>query len=311
MARRHSRDVVHRWEGNPLITIDDLSFQCADICNAGAVKLGDEYLLLVTIQTLEGHYMIYPARASNGHHFEVGDNPLIEPAADEAFAVYEERGVLDPRITFLEGQYYIAYNAVGRHGYRVGLARTADFRSVERVAIVAEPDTKAGVLFPRKIGGRYARLERPWAGNSIWVSYSDDLEYWGWSDVIMSPRGGYWDNSRIGVATPPMEVDQGWLFVYYGIRETSAGPLFRLGAAILGKENPAEVVGRTNVPILSPREDYERLGDVGNLVFSCGAVIEPDGEMKLYYGAANSCICLATTTTQEIVAACTRSSREF
>jgi len=127
----------------------------------------------------------------------------------------------------------------------------------------------------------------------------------------MSPRGGHWDNSRIGVGTPPAEIDEGWLFVYYGIRETTAGPLFRLGAAILDKENPAQVVGRTNVPILSPREHYERIGDIGNLVFTCGAIIEPDDEVKLYYGGSNSCLCLGTTSVQDVVHACHKSSPEF
>ena len=120
----------------------------------------------------------------------------------------------------------------------------------------------------------------------------------------MTPRGGFWDPSRIGTATPPIEISEGWLIVYYGVKDTSAGPLFRLGAAILDKENPAKVVGRTNVPILSPRENYERIGDVPNLVFSCGAILEPNGELKLYYGASNSCICIGTTDIGAIVAAC-------
>jgi predicted GH43/DUF377 family glycosyl hydrolase len=101
-----------------------------------------------------------------------------------------------------------------------------------------------------------------------------------------------------------MKVDQGWLIIYYGVKRTSAGPLFRLGVAILDARNPARVIGRTDEPILSPRERYERIGDLPNLVFSCGAVIEPDGEMKLYYGASNSCIAVGTTSVDRIVAAC-------
>ncbi|GAI48214.1 unnamed protein product, partial [marine sediment metagenome] len=146
--------------------------------------------------------------------------------------------------------------------------------------------------------------ERPWEGGSIWLSYSQDLEYWGWSEVILAPRGGYWDCDRVGVATSPMKIDQGWLIIYYGVKHTAAGPLFRLGAAILEARNPARVIGRTDEPILSPREYYERIGDLPNLVFSCGAVIEPDNEVKLYYGASNSCIAVGTTPVERIVAAC-------
>jgi len=305
------RDIIHRWEENPIITIEDLSFRCMDICNAGAVKVADQYILLLTIQNLEGRYSIYCAQSRDGYHFEVGDRPFLSPCQDKPLAIYEERGVLDGRVVLLEGVYYICYDALGRHGYRAALARTEDFRTVQRIGHVSEPDTKGGVLFPRKIKGKYVRLERPWEGRSIWVSYSEDLEYWGWSEVVATPRGGFWDSDHIGIATPPIEIDPGWLFIYYGIKQTSTGPLFRLGAVILDAENPTEILGRTNAPILSPREDYERIGDVSNLVFSCGAIIEPNGEVRLYYGAADSCICLGTAKVQNIVQACLKSEKEF
>ncbi|RKY62790.1 MAG: glycosidase [Candidatus Latescibacterota bacterium] len=311
MLKRQGIDIVYRWEGNPIITIEDLSFKCSDICNAGAVKVDGEYMLLVTIQNLEGRYSIYPAKSTDGYHFEVEDEPIMSPAKEEPYKMYEELGVLDARVVPLEGVYYISYDAFGHHGYRLGLARTEDFKTIQRVGLMSEPDTKGGVLFPRRIRGKYARLERPWEGGSIWVTYSDDLEYWGSSEVVMTPRPGFWDSNRIGVATPPIETDQGWLFMYYGVRQTSAGPLFRIGAAILDLEDPSKVLGRTNVPILSPREEYERIGDVPNIVFSCGAIVEPDGEVKLYYGAANSCICMGTTKVQDIITACKESDKEF
>jgi predicted GH43/DUF377 family glycosyl hydrolase len=311
MPSKRRRDIVHRWEGNPSITIEHLPFGVNDICNAGAIKMDDTYLLLVTIQNLKGHYSIWKAQSKDGYHFIVCDEPIMAPSGDGPDAPYDEHGVMDPRITELDGNYYITYDVVSSRGYRLGLAKTTDFNHVERLGLVSEPDTKAGVLFPRKIKGKYARLERPWDGGSIWVSYSDDLQYWGWSEAVMTPRGGYWDFNRIGVATPPIEISLGWLFIYYGIKETSSGPLFRLGAAILDAGDPAQVVGRTNVPILSPREEYERLGDIPNLVFSCGAILEQNEEVKLYYGAANSCICVGTTTLTEIVDACLESAKEF
>ena len=311
MPRRRSRDIVHRCESNPIMTIRELPFPCADICNAGAIRLGKEYVLLVTVQGLDGTYAIYAARSPDGFRFAVDALPILSPSSEESFRIYEDLGVLDARITPIDGEYFVLYNALGYHGFRLGLARTSDFVSIERIDLVSEPDTKGGAMFPRKVKGKFARLERPWDGGSIWVSYSDDLRHWGWSEAVMTPRGGHWDGSRVGTATPPTEIDQGWLILYYGAKDTSAGPLFRLGAAILDKENPSEVVGRTNVPILSPREPYERMGDLPNLVFSCGAVIEPEGVVKLYYGAANSCICLGTTTVDDIVAACTESESEF
>jgi len=311
MSRPGGRDLIHRSERNPLISIEDLPFRCIDICNAGAVRVADEYILLLTIQSLEGFYFIYPARSRDGYDFEVSEQPLMAPSREGPFGAEEELGVLDPRIVRLDDVYYIAYDVLGEHGFRLGLGRTEDFRTVERVGLVSEPDTKAGVLFPKKIKGKYARLERPSEGKSIWISFSEDLEYWGWSEVVMTPRGGFWDSDRIGVAGPPVETDLGWLISYYGVKGTSAGPLYRLGAAILDVENPARLVKRTNVPILSPREDYERLGDVTNLVFLCGWIIELDNQVKLYYGAANSCICLGTAKLEDIFEACLGSEREF
>ena len=147
-------------------------------------------------------------------------------------------------------------------------------------------------------------LERPSAGDSIWISYSDDLIHWGSSKVVITPRGGYWESNRVGAAVPPIEIEQGWLLIYYGEKDTSAGPLLRLGAAILDGGDPSCVLGRSNIPILAPRERYERIGDVGNIVFSCGALLEEAGQLKVYYGASDSCICLGIATVDEVVQIC-------
>jgi len=310
-GKKFGRDIVHRWEGNPAISLEDLQFRCSDILSAGVACVDGRILLLITIENLEGTYYIYPAWSEDGYHFDVSDEPLLAPSTDERTAVYEELGVLDARVTFLEDAYYICYDAYGRHGYRLALARTEDFRTIERLGCISEPDTKGGALFPRKIKGKYARLERPWETRGIWVSYSEDLKFWGESEIVMTPREGYWDRSRLGAATPPVEIDEGWLLIYYGVKDTSAGPLFRLGAAMLDKENPARVVGRTNVPILSPREEYERVGNINNLVFSCGAIIETSGEVRLYYGAAKSDLCIGTTRVETIVKTCLESTMEY
>ncbi|MFC2076781.1 glycoside hydrolase family 130 protein [candidate division KSB1 bacterium] len=310
MSNKCGRDIVHRWKGNPIITIEDLPSKCGDIRNAAAVKIDGEYILLVTIQSLEGYFCIHAARSPDGYYFDVDNKPIMAPSKEGSNAIYEEYGVLDPRIVQIKNTYYISYDAYGPHGIRLGLACTSDFQTVERLGLISEPDTKCGVLFPRKIKGKYVRLERPWEGRSIWITYSDDLEYWGSSEVVMTPRGGFWDSDRIGVATPPVEIDQGWLALYYGVKQTSAGPLMRIGASILEAENPSSVVSRTNVPILSPREEYERIGDVPNIVYACGAIFESD-LIKLYYGAANSCICVGIVKVQEIVDACFKSESEF
>lgn len=295
------QNIFNRWEGNPIIEIEDMPFSCSDIRNAGAVKFQDQYILLVTVESLSGYTSIFRAESENGTQFSIDPEPVMSPATEEPFRQHEEVGVMDPRITKIEGTYYITYLAESHLGFRTGLARTDDFRDITRLGFISEPDTKGGTLFPEKIDGRYARLERPSEGGRIWISYSDDLVYWGNSQVVLSPRSRFWDSRRVGDAVPPIRLADGnWLMIYYGIRDTSAGALFKIGAALLDGENPALLKGRANAPILAPQEKYERIGDVNNLVFSCGAVLEDD-TLLLYYGAARSCICLATGKITDIV----------
>ena len=253
MECKLGRDVIGRCGINPVIGLDDLPFSCSDIWNAGVASFGDQYLLLITIEALQGHYSIYQARSSDGEHFTVGSEPFMVRDDCGPGRVCESVGIRDPRITRMDGFYYITYVADGDHGLRLAVARTEDFTSVERLGYVSQVDVKNGALFPRKIGGKYALLSRPGAGCSIWLSYSEDLEFWGSHAAVMTPRGGFWDASRIGAAAPPIEIDEGWLLIYYGEKDTSAGPLVRLGAAVLDRDDPSKVVARSNIPILTPR----------------------------------------------------------
>ncbi|MBN1345836.1 MAG: glycoside hydrolase family 130 protein [Phycisphaerae bacterium] len=310
MGRAAGRDVMRRSRSNPLIELKHLPFRSSDIWNAAATRFEDEVLLLITVETLEGTYRIFRARSHDGERFTVDREPFMTSLETGPNQMYESMGIRDPRITFLEDTYYITYVADGDHGLRLGLARTRDFRSVEQAGYVSQVDVKGGALFPRKLGGRYAILKRPDAGCGIWVSYSDDLSYWGGERAVMTPRGGYWDPTRVGIGSPPIEIDQGWLLIYYGEKGTSAGPLVRLGAAILDRDDPSQVLARSNIPILSPRDRYERVGNVPNVVFSCGALLE-DGHVMLYYGASDSCVCLATADLDDIVRTCMESKREY
>ncbi len=311
MGKGIGRDILRRWPGNPLLQLSDLNFPISDICNAGCVAFEEEMLLLVTVEAMRGQCSLYLAHSHDGHHFWMEQEPFMRPSEDLAYSRYECLSVRDARVTPLDDTYYIAYLAEGDAGFRIGLAKTDDFREVTRLGYITQPDTKNGCLFPRKIRGRYAMLERPSPGASIWLSTSEDREFWGESDVVITPRGGFWDSDRVGPAGPPIEIDEGWLVIYYGVKATSAGPLFRLGATILDRDFPSTVIARSNIPMLSPREKYERIGDVGNLVFSCGAQLREDGELRIYYGAADSCICLATAGIEEIAQACLRSGTDF
>ena len=306
MPRKLGRDLVERWHKNPIITLENVPFPCNTVFNAAATKYDGHYLLLMRVEDLAGRSVLVLARSEDGYHFTVDSKPAMEPSKEEPFRSYERRGIEDPRITYLEGAYYIMYTAYSRYGARLALARTSDFDKFERIGCISEPENKDGCLFPRKIKGKYARLDRPFGGGTgnVWVSYSDDLFHWGDSQVAMTTRGAFWDSDRIGACAPPIETEYGWLEIYHGVKNTSAGPLYRMGAVLLDIDDPSKVLCRSAVPILTPREYYERVGDVGNVVFSCGAILEDGGKLKIYYGAADTCICLGFADVAELIDRC-------
>jgi len=304
---KKGRDIIHRWEGNPIISVEDIPFRCNSVFNAGAAIHNGEYILLLRVEDLNGRSVFALARSNDGFHFTVDPEPVMTPSDEEPFKTYERRGIEDPRITPVNGSYYVMYTAYSKYGACLALSRTTDFENFERLGVVSEPENKDGALFPRKIDGRYARLDRPLAGGqgNIWISYSEDLKMWGDSQVVMTTRAGHWDSERIGASAPPIETPHGWLEIYHGVKGTAGGPVYRLGVALLDLEDPSKVIGRSAVPVLSPREYYERIGDVGNVVFSCGAICDGgNGHLKVYYGAGDTCICVGTTTIDELVARC-------
>jgi len=306
MPRNLGRDVVERWYKNPIITLESVPFPCNTVFNAGSAKLGNEYILLMRVEDLAGRSVFALARSEDGYHFHVEPTPAMVPGTEEPFRSYERRGIEDPRITQMGDEYYIMYTAYSRYGARLALAKTKDFKDFERLGLISQPENKDGALFPRKIKGRYVRLDRPYGGGvgNMWVSYSDDLLHWGDSEICMTTRAGYWDQDRIGACAPPIETEHGWLEIYHGVKNTSGGPIYRMGAVLLDLDNPAKILCRSAVPILTPREYYERVGDIGNVVFSCGAILEDDGKLRIYYGAADTCICIGFANLSDIVDRC-------
>ncbi|MBC7189779.1 glycoside hydrolase family 130 protein, partial [Candidatus Aerophobetes bacterium] len=261
-AHKHPRDIVKRYEKNPIIEREDIPFACNTVFNAGAVKHKGEYILLLRVETLEGSSCLVLARSKNGYDFEIDPEPVLYPSEEEPYATYEKRGIEDPRITFFDGTYYIFYTAYSKYGPRVALAKTTDFKKFTRIGLVSEPGNKDAVLFPRKINGLFVRFDRPSTGEKadMWISYSPDLVYWGRSKVVMEARPGFWDSEKIGAGAPPIETEKGWLEIYHGVKGTGAGRIYRLGCALFDLEDPSKLIGRSKVPIISPREIYERTG---------------------------------------------------
>jgi len=303
MIEQKGRDYLHRYEKNPIITLENIPFRCNTVFNCSPVKYKGEYLLLLRVEGQQGYSFFALARSKDGFHFSVDEQPVMLPAKQGPFAKYEVKGIEDPRITEYNGTYYILFTAVSAWGPRIEIAKTNDFNSFERIAFISEPGNKDGVLFPEKVNNRFVRLDRPIGKGigSIWISYSDDLLHWGDHRVLISPRPGMWDSYRVGASVPPIKTAKGWLEIYHGVKMTSTGPIYKIGSALLDPEEPAKLIARCDEPLLAPREFYERIGDVNNVVFACGAIIEPDGEIKIYYGAADTCICVATAQFEDIL----------
>jgi len=259
-----------------------------------------------------GRSIIGRADSDDGFSFTVHPEPFLTPAKDSIFAEYEEFGVEDLRICPVEGDYLLTYSVYSRHGVRIALARTRDFKKVERIALITQADLRNVVIFPLKFGGRYARLDRPHSEISpwsIWISYSPDLVHWGDSRVIMKPVPYHWDEMKIGPGAPPFKTDKGWLHIYHGVFKTMAGGVYRLGAALHDLNDPARIIGVSDRWILQPEDPWEVSGYVPNVVFTCGAVPEDDGTVKIYWGGADTVMCAGTAQIDDLVQLCLSGSR--
>jgi predicted GH43/DUF377 family glycosyl hydrolase len=185
------------------------------------------------------------------------------------------------------------------------MALTRDFHTFERLGVVMSPENKDAALLPHRIEGLWGLIHRPHSaiGAHMWISYSKDLTHWGDHKLMLEARRGpWWDANKIGLCSPPIETPRGWLAIYHGVRTTCAGCLYRLGLALFDLEHPEVCLLRGEHWIFGPQEPYERFGDVNNVVFPCGVVLQPDGdEIYLYYGAADSCIGLATGSLQAML----------
>jgi predicted GH43/DUF377 family glycosyl hydrolase len=289
-----------RYEGNPILSRRDWPYPINSVFNAGAVRLADgDTLLLCRVEDRRGLSHLCAARSANGiDGWRVDTTPTLPANPLE----YPEEiwGIEDPRITFVPElqQYAIAYTSFARGGPGVSLALTSDFKSFERFGVIMPAEDKDAALLPRRIGSNWALIHRPVTptGAHMWISYSPDLRHWGSHKVILEARrGGWWDANKIGLCSPPIETPKGWLTIYHGVRQTAGGSIYRLGLALFDLDRPDICLQRGDSWMFGPEAPYERNGDVHDVVFPCGQVIDADGDtIRLYYGAADSCMAMAT-----------------
>jgi predicted GH43/DUF377 family glycosyl hydrolase len=307
-----TKQFIKRYEGNPILTKDDIPYPVQTVHNAGVAKLNGRYIMLFRSHLDTGRSIIGIAESEDGFNFTARPEPFMTPSIEPVFCEYEAFGIEDPRITNLKRAYYITYSAYSEHGVRIGLAKTLDFKSVERVAFITQADYRNTVLFPEKINGSYVKLDRPHSEINpwcIWISYSPDLHHWGDSRLVMKPVKYHWDEMKIGPGAPPIRTEKGWLNIYHGVFPTMAGHVYRLGVALHKLDDPAEILGVGDRWILQPEDPWEVVGYVHNVVFTCGAVPEDDGTLKLYWGGADKVMCAGTAVIDELVDLCLTDSR--
>jgi len=301
-------DLFRRAEENPILTASDWPYQVNSVFNPGAIRLADgQTLLLARVEDRTGISHLTAARSQDGiTDWHIDPQPTFAPEPKNY--PEEEWGVEDARIVYLTEleQYAVTYTAYSALGPLVSLALTRYFKTFERRGMIMQPEDKDAAFFPQRIGGKWALIHRPVLPGStadIHLSFSADLQHWGDSSVLLvSRRGNWWDANKIGLCSPPIETLEGWLMIYHGVRVTGAGVIYRVGLALLDLEDPRRIIRRGDQWVMSPREPYEIVGDVGYVVFPCGQVVdEATGEIRLYYGAADSSIAVAHGNINEML----------
>ena len=308
---------------NPILTRTDIPpippelVDVTSVFNPGAIKDGDTYRLILRVQSRSRDTFLVMAESTDGVSFKVEniivDFKGIENVMDKVFHIY------DARITKLEGRFYIMFAMDMQDGCQLGLGVTDDFRSFEFLGITSNEDIRNGVLFPEKINGRYYRMDRPnkakhsggpTSGSAICLSESYDLLNWQYVSTLINGRFHYWDEF-IGSGPPPVKTRKGWLHVYHGVAgHFGSSNIYQGGVLLLDLNDPTKVLGRCRCNILEPREIWELSGQVPNVTFPSGMIVEAydnegfaleNSEVKIYYGAADTLVGLLITSISELL----------
>jgi beta-1,4-mannooligosaccharide/beta-1,4-mannosyl-N-acetylglucosamine phosphorylase len=316
---------MRRHPGNPILTRADIPdvppflTDATSVFNPGAIEAGGRTVLMLRVQARSRETFLMLAESADGVRFSVVPEIVRFEGLDEVRErVYH---VYDARLTRLEGAYYVMFAMDMDGGCQLGLARSEDLRRFRFLGVTSTDDVRNGVLFPEKVGGVYLRLERPnrarqaggpTTGSEIWLAESDDLIRWRPRGPVMAGRFHYWDEF-IGSGPPPVKTRRGWLHVYHGVAtHFGSANIYQAGVSLLDLADPSKLLGRSRGNILEPREMYELAGQVPNVVFPSGMIVEeldadgfapPSSPVRIYYGAADTVVGLAETTVGELLAA--------
>lgn len=312
---KDATNILIRHPGNPLLQIKDHP-GIAQIYNPSPIQHGDETILLVSVVDYKTERLgrdvgqTRVARSKDGVNFELSTENFIK-VPDKQHPFDKIKHFIDNRVTKIDDIYYIVTPVMWDDNYAAPtglLGKTKDFKKYEHIGIITQPQNRGASLFPERINGKYWKLDRPASndgkGGDIWISSSPDLVHWGYFQPLLKSGYRFWNLQKIG-PTPPIKTDKGWLDIIHGVFSPAGGTHYYIGAILLDLDDPTKVIGKTSSPILGPEKPYECNGNCDNVVFPCGAIPDYDkDQLRLYYGAADSSICLATGSIDEIVQAC-------
>ena len=308
---------------NPILTRSDIPNigphlrDVSSVFNPGAIKVGDTYHLILRVQNRGRETFLMVADSDDGIHFKARNETIIFKGIENIDETIHH--IYDPRVSKIDDDFYLMCAMDMDNGCILGVAKSKDLNSFEFIGIASDHENRNGVIFPEKFNGRYFRLDRPnqalnngiGSGSQICLSASEDMLNWERISPVMSGRHHYWDE-LIGAGPPPVKTRQGWILVYHGIAlHFQSSNIYQAGVALLDLADPSKVLARSKYNILEPRKPYELTGQVPNVVFPSGMIVENydesgfadlDSEVKVYYGAADTSIGLAETTISELIA---------
>ncbi len=296
---------VWRYSRNPIIGRHAIPTSNS-VFNSAVVKFGDGYAGVFRCDSKAVSMDIFPGFSSDGINWRINHEPVTFEGDPE---ITRREYRYDPRVVKIDDRYYIVW-CNGYHGPTIGLGYTDDFKTFHQLENLLLPYNRNGVLFPRKINGKYGLLSRPSdTGHTpfgdIFYSESPDLTYWGRHRFVMGTYGGdrsAWQSKKVGAGPVPIETDEGWLLIYHGVLNTCNGFVYRVGCALLDIDEPWKVKLRSRFYILGPEEPYELAGDVPNVTFPCAALTDAaTGRIAIYYGCADTVTGMAFTTVDTLI----------
>jgi beta-1,4-mannooligosaccharide/beta-1,4-mannosyl-N-acetylglucosamine phosphorylase len=296
-----------RSSQNPIVARDQLP-RSNSIFNSAVVEFAGGFAGVFRVDDTSRAMNLHVGRSPDGVHWDIDPEPMTFRRADGRVSEIQARfeHAYDPRVTWLEDRYYLTW-CNGYHGPTIGLAYTQDFATFHQLDNAFLPFNRNGVLFPRRIRGHYAMLSRPSDNGhtpfgDIFCSESPDLVHWGRHRHVMAPQPWTWQATKVGAGPTPIETEQGWLLIYHGVLTSCNGFVYSMGAALLDLDEPWKVVARGRDYLLSPQESYEQVGDVPNVVFPCAALVDRAADrLTVYYGAADTVVCLAHGHLSEVI----------